>query len=399
MLGLLIASLLLLPADSAARPPAPSVGAAPAATQPKLTRATLDRSLALGTEFLINAQKPEGNFIYELDFVSGESSADDNQVRQAGALWSLALIHQDQPSARVRQAVARGLDFFKRHSRSPRPGQRLIAYPGEPEGRTGTMALLVLTLVDFLHSEGSIEGRERYRKDLDEYLQFLLSLRHPVGQFHQEYDFETGAGRAGFSPYFDGEALLALARAAKYAGYTQLEKPILESAQRMVQVHIEQALATHRDSNITKGFFQWGTMAFHELVTSGWPGGEQFAPAVIRLGIWMIDIHRTLNRPLNTAYAQEGLATAWEVARLIGDEPALQKFGAAVDQGLYKLTSWQVGGPLAHENSFLQHHPQYFPRAAGGVMNSKSDSDLRVDVTQHQMHAVILARRFIYRSE
>jgi hypothetical protein len=103
-----------------------------------------------------------------------------------------------------------------------------------------------------------------------------------------------------------------------------------------------------------------------------------------------------LKRPLNTAYAQEGLVSAWEVARRIGDTQAQAKFGAAVDQGLYKLTSWQVGGPLVQENSFLRHHPDYFPRAAGGVMNSKSDPVLRVDVTQHQMHAVILACRYIY---
>ena len=37
------------------------------------------------------------------------------------------------------------------------------------------------------------------------------------------------------------------------------------------------------------------------------------------------------------------------------------------------------------------------PKAIGGVMNSKSYPKLRIDVTQHQMHAVILARRFIYK--
>jgi UDP-N-acetylmuramoyl-tripeptide--D-alanyl-D-alanine ligase len=389
----------LLPAGlwPAPNAPEPSPILAPAAASaPKLTRAILDRSLELGTEFLLNAQKPAGNFVYEVHLLSGEYPEGDAQVRQAGALWSLALIHHDQPSERVRQAVIRGLDFFKQRSKVPRPEQRMILYPGDSSGRTGTVALVVLALVDLLRSDGPLEGRDQYQKELGEYLRFLFSLRQPEGQFYQYYDYKSGKGLDGFSPYFDGEALLAGARAAKYAGHSELRDLLLESARRMYEVHVEHALAKHRDSDTTKGFFQWGVMAFHELVTSGWEGGEAFGPYVIRLGSWMIDTHRVLKRPLNTAYAQEGLVSAWEVARRIGDTQAQAKFGAAVDQGLYKLTSWQVGGPLAQENNFLKHHPDYFPPAAGGVMNSKSDPVLRVDVTQHQMHAVILARRYIY---
>lgn len=32
--------------------------------------------------------------------------------------------------------------------------------------------------------------------------------------------------------------------------------------------------------------------------------------------------------------------------------------------------------------------------AIGGVQNHRSESALRIDVTQHQMHAVVLARRY-----
>jgi len=389
------AMMVSLAATACAAQPA-TQPAAGTAEDRKLTREILERSLAAGTEFLVQAQQPAGNFIYELNFRNGELPEGDNQVRQAGALWSLALIHQYQPSEKVRGAVARGLDFFKRSSRLVRPGARLIAYPGDAAGRTGTMALVILSLVDFLLSEGAIEGREAYRKDLEEYIGFLLSLRLPGGQFQQQYDPQSGAGVGGPSPYYDGEALLALARAAKYAGTSSLKDGILESARRMRLAHVVEALAEHPDSNTTKGFFQWGVMAYHELVTSGWEGGLDFAPTVIELGRWMIDVHRTLSRPLNTAYAQEGLISAYDVARITGDAGAQARFRQVIDVGLYKLTSWQVGGPLAHENSYLQRYPQYVARARGGVMNSKADPKLRVDVTQHQMHAVILALRFLY---
>jgi len=35
--------------------------------------------------------------------------------------------------------------------------------------------------------------------------------------------------------------------------------------------------------------------------------------------------------------------------------------------------------------------------AIGGVQNHRRESPLRLDVTQHQMHAVILARRYVYK--
>ena len=50
-----------------------------------LTRAILDRSLELGTQFMLNHQKPEGNFTYIYDWVEKTYDPGDNQVRQAGS--------------------------------------------------------------------------------------------------------------------------------------------------------------------------------------------------------------------------------------------------------------------------------------------------------------------------
>ena len=68
----------------------------------------------------------------------------------------------------------------------------------------------------------------------------------------------------------------------------------------------------------------------------------------------------------------------------------------AIDTGLYKLTSWQVGGPLQHRNKYLLAHRTRDPLAVGGIMNHCRQAPLRIDVTQHQMHAVILALKYVY---
>ncbi len=77
-----------------------------------------------------------------------------------------------------------------------------------------------------------------------------------------------------------------------------------------------------------------------------------------------------------------------------GDEDHIEKFATVIDEGLYKLTTWQVGGPIP--NSFLQNHTTSDKLAVGGIMNHKEESYLRIDVTQHQMHAVILAKKYVY---
>ena len=110
----------------------------------------------------------------------------------------------------------------------------------------------------------------------------------------------------------------------------------------------------------------------------------------------MIDVHKTLERTRNTAYAYEGIIHAYELARVTGDKNHTEKFASVIDEGLYKLTSWQVGGPI--QNEYLQNHTTSDTLAIGGIMNHKEEPPLRIDVTQHQMHAVILARRYVYTS-
>ncbi len=384
------------PGGFALRSPLASAADTAGAYDKKITREMLDASLLLGKDFLLNSQQPEGNFIYTYNFVNKKLSESDNQVRQAGALWGLALMYHDAPSGRLAAAIEKGFAFFASHSKTTSDGRKYIVYPGAQTGKTGTVALVTLALIDFLRAQEDIELREQYEKDLDGYIRSLLSLRMKNGQLHRGYCVESGEGIGEASPYYDGESLLAFVKAAKYMGYDHLVDMILMSADEMYEKNVREALAVHPDSRVTKGFYQWASLAYYEMYTAGWPGVEEYADRVIDLAYWMIDVHRTLERQKNTAYAHEGLIVAWRLAQLTQKTEAMNKIGRVVDTGLYKLTSWQVGGPLNDKNEFLKTCSEPAPWVIGAVMNSKRDPELRVDVTQHQMHAVILARRYMY---
>jgi len=93
----------------------------------------------------------------------------------------------------------------------------------------------------------------------------------------------------------------------------------------------------------------------------------------------------------------EGIIPALLIAREEKRKDVVSDLEYTIDRALYKLTSWQVGGPLQSENFFLLNNPPKNDNTIGGIMNYKNRPVLRIDVTQHQMHAVILALRYVYK--
>ena len=367
-----------------------------------VNRAILDRSLELGTQFMLNHQKPEGNFTYAYDWVKKTYAPGDSQVRQAGAMWGLATIYNDSPNLEVGAAVEKTMDFFARNSKLTRDGYRYVTYPGEKAGRMGTVALCALSHIDYLRAAKSHITEEKfqnYQQLLEEYLRFLVRARIQTGPkaglWHRSYSISSGYPHGQPSPYFDGESLLALIKAAKYMGREDLQSIIIASADAGYQHNIQEALQADPDSSITKGYYQWGSMAFFEIATSGWPNTKRYGDYVIDLANWMIDVHKTLKRRRNTAYAYEGIIHAYQLAIQRNDTKHIEKFARVIETGLTKLTSWQVGSPLM--NKFIRRRLTDNPLAIGGVQNHPRESSLRIDVVQHQMHAVILARRYVYR--
>jgi hypothetical protein len=366
----------------------------------RLTRADLQRSLELETRFLRRHQRPEGNFNYEYDFSSKQLSSDDNEVRQAGALWGLALAYANEPdvpprSAELQAQIERGLTFFREHSRQSK-GRRCIVYPGAVQGSMGTVALVALAYIDYLRAapagldEATLSQHRAYLKG---HLQHLERSLRPDGLWYGKYDIKTCSPSGEPSSYSDGEALLALVKAAKYLEYSWLEPVLLRAADAGRALNIDAALSRDSDSDVTKGYYQWSSMAFYELASSHIAGGAKYADTVLRLADWMIDEHDTLWRLRNTAYAYEGIIYAYALAQQRHDSARVAKYGCVIDVGMNRLLAWQVGGPLASE---FANRGKSDPLALGGVQNEARDAALRIDVAQHQAHATMLALRYVY---
>jgi len=356
------------------------------------------KSRELGCNYLVNNQKPEGNFNYEYDFVAQTQSKEDNEVRQAGALWGVALCHQFAPTDKTRAALDKGLEFFFRSEWSGPDGAVGFSYLGRNDVETGAVALVALALIEYLRSDATLTParREELDRHLLGYLNFIKAVQTPAGDF--SFAAKRGlAERIGEpTPYYDGESQLALAKAAKYLHKTEYLPILIKAAARTAPKYTIEAWRKKADSEMTKGFYQWGSMAFWEYQDAGWEKAKAYADTVMALAWWQIYTHQILNKPANTGYAYEGLINAWRLAVAQHDERAAGELGRAIDKGLCKLTSWQVEGPLLEQNSFLVEHRTTDPLAIGGIMNQRDKPPLRIDVGQHQMHSVMLALEFVY---
>jgi UDP-N-acetylmuramoyl-tripeptide--D-alanyl-D-alanine ligase len=371
--------------------------------RPALTRKTLEKSLELGQRYLLNNQKAAGNFNYSYDCVTRKLANEDNAARQAGALWGLALVYRHHPEERTRQALDRGIDFFLSQGKATGVGQaRIIAYPGEIECNSTTVALTALALIDYLRvgKEGQVtftkERQENLEAALEALLRHLEFMRLPNKHFADSWSLKKKIKGLTWNPYCDGEVLLCYISAAKYLGVSWLMPLIEDSILDMAKSYTADQWRANPDSDLTKGFFQWSCLALWEYRDTGWKQAGVADDYLVALSWWMLHVHQVLARTRNTGYAFEGLIPGYAAATERGNVAARNDLGWAIDQGLAKLTSWQVGGPMREQNPFLKALPMQDALALGGVLNARDEGELRIDVTQHQVHAVLLALQYIY---
>ena len=377
----------------------------------KMTRTDLEASYELGQDFLINWQLEGGNFRYMYDWFTGDWVEDDHQVRQAGSLWGIATCYRYRPTEKGRKALDLGLRFwFKNTIPGPTEDSLNLKYPGDSRTDSGTIALVSLALVEYLKTDAPIEAewRAELESKLDGYLAMLQWMQLDSGHISKRYDHRKKRKHPGASPYYDGESLLALTKAARQLGKTQLVPTIERAARAMAETYTVASWKKDIDSKDTKGFFQWGCMSFVEYYLAQWKDYELFGDVGLSLGWWMDKTHRTLSRRRNHAYAIEGLISAWRIAHLRKDYGAETDLLFTLDRSLYKLSAWQIGGPLAKHNRYLEKHGKDDPMSLGGVMNAERRAkrpkpvrkdvahQLRIDVTQHQMHAVTLGLEEVY---
>jgi UDP-N-acetylmuramoyl-tripeptide--D-alanyl-D-alanine ligase len=365
----------------------------------KLEPGMLSEAIEKARIYYLAQQLPAGNFVYGRDVTTNETVEDDSQVRQAGALWGLASLNRDRPTLATARAVIRGLHFFLSSSRPMHMGPMAPIYPGSGEIKTGTVALVTLALVELWRGEEQYltrMGRGLCSNWATQYLAYLGAMEMDNGSWGRCYYVESGQREAISSPYFDGESLLAYCRAARYMDHKELIPKIEKIAPLLVKKYTIDAWRADPDSDLTKGFFQWGCMSFAEYVEAGWKDADLIADACLALAWWEIHVHKVEEMRANTGYAVEGLLAAYKVAKLRGNQEAMQSLRPVIERLLIQQISTQVGGPLEKYNHFLTSNRSH-KECVGAILNSPTSGSVRIDVVQHEVHAMVMAMDLFYK--
>ena len=367
---------------------------------PPLTREILMQSLEAARAYYLNQQKTDGNFKYLLDLSDGRTSDDDNQVRQAGAIWGLSCLNRDFFNEPTRRALLLGFDFFIRNIKTLPTGETVIVYPGEKNLNSGTVALFCLALTDFLAGQDKYldqNTKDKYRRILFTHLQFLRTMELDDGSWSRAYELSSGIRKPVPSSYYDGEALLAYCKAARLYNRKDLIRRINFALPRLIHRYTVQTWQPDGDQDLTKGFYQWGSMAFAEYVEAGWePHAKLAADAAMALAWWQIDENQLEAKKANVAYAVEGLAATWRIARMTKREAEEKRLKSVIDTIMGKLILCQYKGPFMQYNPYLMSLKNVVPEAYGGITAAQNSPFVRIDNVQHQVHATLLMLEYLY---
>lgn len=362
-----------------------------------VTSADLEQALQLGIRFMLRSQLPAGNFRYEYDWETKKESQDDNSVRQAGALWVTAQLHREFPSEELGAAVRKGLEYFASKSKVVRGGHRIVCYPGEKKGKLGTLALLVLAHVDFLKQDVGVPKDSALRKKLEGHLkgylrQLLDSENQKTHLFRGLYRLTDGKPLQKNSPYYNGESLLGLVRAAQYVG-GKLADRIWERVPRMAHAganEVKRAMS-QSDWKWLKGYYQWSAMAWHELLRTGEPRFQEYTNHMLPYADYMLKKHgygAAQKAENNLGVVLEGLVPAVLAARARNDSAHTSRLGCFALQGLQGMLRMQVG----HGRAAGLAGGDLPRELAGGFQGNVASPKLRIDTTQHSLHAILEAR-------
>ena len=315
--------------------------------------------------YLLTQQKASGLFEYDFDFGHGRSTGKDSLVRQAGTLFSLAEYYSLYPSLKVEQALVRGLNALDLYSTELTDGSKQLVSGGVEtvKIRTGATALALLT--ELLYFRAS--GNGQFEKARKKWLNGLLSLRiHNKG-------FSTTPKKAKESPYFSGEAWLALAHYVETFDDLEIQKELEVLDQYFIQEY-------NKSPHI--GFYHWGIMA--ALIRFYTTQDLKFLDFIkTQTVIFLEKLRPKYNPRSNSCYSLEGLIPAHKILldKRKDHKTFLLKLQKRIQRELAKVIRLQIKYNSKTKNFY------------GAFYSNSKRQYTRIDYTQHCLSAFLKTQR------
>lgn len=405
------------------------------------TRAAYTRALTLAADWLVDNQKPDGQFLYSYFPEKDRDPEQRNIVRHGLAAYGLAMAYEYDHRESTRAAAQRALELMFENTRfgegPPAPdgstgasdewqGKRIprgMAYvryvdadQNGPIGKMGTVAAAVFTLTQLATVTGQMPPE--WRRFLDGYGEFLLFMQKEDGSFHHYYCTSDHSYYNTETTIYPGEILLALSR---IYGVTHDEK-YAESFDRGTRFYDRwwKNVSAQRlpDGSYTDPvrvdlvqFVPWISMAMSDMYPRVLEASPRRARDYARFGIdasaWIAEEYQfddarsffpdylggyykmaTELPAMHGCVYTEGTAAAYHLAVLTGDRRRAALHRATVLGCRFAIQQIVTPGV----SDFWMPNPAV---ARGGVRYSLNGNKLRIDYSYHSMSAIYQALKYM----
>jgi hypothetical protein len=348
-----------------------------------LTDDELRKTIALGTNWLTNAQQSSGRFRYEFHPYENMYSADDNIVRQAGALYALTevLKHDEDDPHNLSGTAEDAIELFANISKESEYNGKKFRCVTQNGASTrcelGATALVLTGILGYV--EYAPEKTSRYQKQIDDYRAFILAMQKENGGFQNLFLIGRPRQSDAESAFSNGEALLALTRFYNFEDDAEVKDALASALKYLTKQPY--------DANL----YLWIMAAMKEI--DAIDVRLQNTPFVRDFTLWRIErgaSTRSTNR--NFCAYTEGVVSALSVLKGRVTDDVYARIRAEAEYGLRKNRPLQITDTdmtrAFIDSKGLSVYTFVQPlRAVGGFLTDEAEPSQRIDFTQHCLNA------------
>ncbi len=347
-----------------------------------LTPTELRTSIVGGVEWLKHAQEPNGHFKYEYIPYENKYRADDNIVRQTGALYVLGeILRRNKTDVyKISGTFTQSFLYFSSLTKATEGGGRCIATSlTSTKCQLGATSLALIGLLDYLTYAPS--KTSQYAKDIDGYVTFILAMQKENGGFRNQYRVKGTRQSSAESPFSNGEALLALVR------YYEFNK------RADVKGAIDRAFAYLKEQPYDASLYLWIMAALKDLHQID--PNPLYVEYVDSFTKWRIAGGASyLTGARNTCPYAEGIASALSVLKGTIPESRYQTYRAVLDKGnwinhRFQIITTDTTRVLTPPSGITMESLEQPELALGGFLTSDSEPTQRIDFTQHCINTYV----------
>ena len=326
-------------------------------------------------EWFIAAQEDSGHFGYEYLPYKDIYREDDNMVRQGGTLYALSEIykHQSTKDPRVAQTIEQAISYFE--SISDARDQDTEAFVCIKNSRSstscdlGSTALALIGVLNYVAAEPTKETV--YAEIINTYATYIQTAKFENRGFSNKYSIISGFSE-NESPFYNGEAMLALVRYYQYK-----EDPETKTILRDSFTY----LASKEEYETP--LYLWIMAALKDMQKL-WPD-DAYVRYARDFTTWRLD---QLQYKHNYCAPVEGLASAYSILEGHETDSYLHRLTTELQFWLHKTTRLQIGDSdiyrvLKDDKGLSMQKMPNLALAKGGFLTGEDELTQRIDFTQH----------------